>query len=129
MITNLKTLVLFLSLFFLASCATTGSQALKEETGETIASKFEKGITHQDEIIAALGEPTETTFTDGGLLVMRYEYERLTPRAQNFIPYNFFSLVSDVKKKELVILLDENNVVQRINMTESEYEQRGGIAE
>lgn len=113
----------------IVGCSTTGNKALKEETQESIAEKFEEGVTHKDEVINTLGSPTETTFTDGGLVVMKYEFTRLTPRAQNFIPYNFFSLVSDGKKKELVILLDENNIVKRISMTESEFERRAGIAE
>lgn len=124
-----KYLLLVTLLILVAGCANVGNQALKEETKATVSTKIKEGVTHENEVISMLGEPTEKSFTDGGLVVMRYSYARQTPRAQNFIPYNFFSIVNDVHKKELIVLLDENNIVKKINFTESEYEQRGGIAE
>ena len=121
-------LILFLSVFLVA-CSTTGNQVLKKETSETIAEKMKEGVTTKQEIIEYLGNPIQTSFTDGGLEVLTYEYTRFTPKARNFIPYNFFSLGQDGKKKELVILLDENGVIKKLVMNESDVETRSGLFE
>ena len=128
-------LVYFRSLFFitaiivLSACTTTGNQALKNETQQSIATKFQKGVSTKGEIISALGAPTETSFTSGGLEILRYEFARFTPKARNFIPYNFISVGSDGKKKELVVLLDENSLVKKLVMNESDIETLSGMAE
>lgn len=124
-----KIFLLILVIIGISACTTTGNQALKNETQESIAAKFQEGTTTKAEIVSALGAPTETSFTDGGLEVLRYEFTRFTPKARNFIPYNFFSVGSDGKKKELVVLFDENNVVKKLVMNESKVETLSGIAE
>ena len=122
-------LVLVLCSFVLCGCSTKGNKALKDETQDTVTSKFKEGVTTKQELIDALGVPSETTFTDGGLEVLKYEFTRFVPKLRNFIPYNFLFLGSDGKKKELVVLLDENHVVKKLVMNESEVEKRSGVAE
>ena len=71
----------------------------------------------------------ETTFTDSGLEGLKYEYTRLKPSRRNFIPYNFVSQVSDAKKKELVVLLDQDSLVKKLVMNVSDEQVRFGIIE
>ncbi len=76
-----------------------------------------------------LGHPTDTSFTDSGQEVIKYEYTKLTPRARNFIPYNIFSQVSDGRQRELVILISEAGVVRNFVMNETDIEERWGVLE
>ena len=121
-------LIICVSAFFIG-CSSTGNQLLKEETSETIAEKMKEGVTTKQEVVDYLGAPMETSFTDGGLEILTYEYTRFTPKARNFIPYNFFSLGQDGKRKELVILFDENGIIKKAVMNESEVENRSGLFE
>ena len=113
----------------LTACATTGNQKLKDETNETISEKMKVGITTKREVIEYLGSTTQTSLTEDGLEILTYEYERFTPRVQNFIPYNFFSLVDDGKKKQLVILLDNDGIIKKVILNESNEERRRGLFE
>ncbi|HEB26193.1 MAG TPA: hypothetical protein ENI05_00250 [Porticoccus sp.] len=125
----LRTLVLVIGLSILAGCSTVGNESLSNESPESIGRKIHEGLTTKQQLISMLGAPMETTFTDGGLEVMTYEYIRLMPRAQNFIPYNIISQVSDGKKKELVILLDENSLVKKLVMNVTDTQKRWGVIE
>jgi len=125
----LKTLVLVLGLSILSGCSTIGNESLSNESPESIGNKIHEGVTSKQQLISMLGAPMETTFTDGGLEVLTYKYKRLMPRAQNFIPYNIISQVSDGKKKELVILLDENSLVKKLVMNITDTQKRWGVIE
>jgi len=122
-------LVLVIGLLLLSGCTTIGNESLANESPESISQKVHEGVTTKEQLIALLGAPMETTFTDGGLEVLKYEYTRLKPRAQNFIPYNIISQVTDGKRKEIVVLLDEQSLVKRLVMNVSDKQIRFGIIE
>ncbi|MFT5550129.1 MAG: outer membrane protein assembly factor BamE (lipoprotein component of BamABCDE complex) [Candidatus Azotimanducaceae bacterium] len=122
-------LVLMFGLVLLSGCTTIGNESLADESPESIAQKVHQGVTTKEQLVAILGVPMETTFTDGGLEVLKYEYTRLKPRAQNFIPYNIISQVTDGKRKEIVVLLDQQSVVKRLIMNTSDKQIRFGIIE
>lgn len=126
---TVASLVLVVGLSALSGCTTTGSESLANETPESISNKIHKGVTTKQQLIDMLGAPMETTFTDGGLEVLTYEYTRLKPHAQNFIPYNVISQVADAKKKELVVLLDKNSRVKNLVMNISDTQKRWGVIE
>jgi outer membrane protein assembly factor BamE (lipoprotein component of BamABCDE complex) len=123
------TVVLLVCSTLFAGCTTVGNTALAKETSQTIKQKITEGVTTKQTIINLLGAPTETTFTEGGQEVIKYAYQRIKPKIQNFIPYNFVSQVSDAKNKELVILLNNDNVVQKVVMNESKEQIRWGVIE
>jgi outer membrane protein assembly factor BamE (lipoprotein component of BamABCDE complex) len=116
-------------LMIVAGCSSTGNNALQYETRSSLSGKIREGITSKSEVYSILGAPISTTFSGSGLEVAKYEYTHLTPRAQNFIPYNIFSLVQDGKKKELVILFDNNSIVKKYVINESDIQVREGILE
>jgi outer membrane protein assembly factor BamE (lipoprotein component of BamABCDE complex) len=120
---------LFLCVIALGGCATSGVNSLKNETNDSISEKIEIGATTKQEVFAMLGSPSDTSFTDSGLEVIKYEHTRLTPRARNFIPYNIFSQVSDGKKKELVILFSNADVVSKFVLNEVALGERWGVFE
>lgn len=76
-----------------------------------------------------LGDPVSISFTENGLEILTYEYARFTPKARNFIPYNFFWLGSDGRKKVLVVLLDEGGLIKKAVLNESDVETKAGVFE
>ena len=112
-----------------AGCTSVGNTALAKETQQTIKQKITEGVTTKQTVVDLLGVPTETTFTAGGQEVIKYAYQHIKPQAQNFIPYNFVSQVSNAKNKELVILLNDKNIVQKVVMNESKEQIRWGAIE
>ncbi len=126
---NIRLCLLASAMILMAGCTSIGNRVLQYETSSSISSKIQEGVTSKVDVYGILGIPFNTTFTDSGLEVAKYEYTHLTPRAQNFIPYNVFSRVDDGKKKELVILFDSKDIVKKYVINESEIQVRRGIFE
>ena len=125
----MKILVLITFCFFLKSCSTDGTRALKDESHASIHAKIQEGTTTKNQVILALGTPSDTSFTDTGQEILKYEFTRYTPKLRNFIPYNFFSLGQNGDRKEVVILLDDKGIVKKLVMNEAKVEKRFGIVE
>jgi hypothetical protein len=118
----------FLSVLILSGCASTGNQTLKEESEFTVSSKVVSGQTTASEIKAMFGSPYETTYTDSGMLIWKFRLDDLKSDAVNFIPIvNLFGSSMSGTRKELVILFDENDVVKRSNMSESDVKTKTGL--
>jgi outer membrane protein assembly factor BamE (lipoprotein component of BamABCDE complex) len=125
----MKLSVLITFCFFLNSCSTDGTRALKDESHASIHAKIQEGITTKNQVILALGTPSDTSFTETGQEILKYEFTRYTPKLRNFIPYNFFSLGQNGDRKEVVILLDDKGIVKKLVMNEAKVEKRFGIVE
>ena len=113
----------------LGGCATAGNKAIGETSASAVEAKVVEGKTTMQEVLAAYGVPSRKSFTDGGSEVWTYEYAYATSKAINFVP--IVGLIAggvDVDKKELVILFDKQNVVQRRTFTESKSEVNRGVA-
>ncbi len=120
--------MLFLSVVILSGCASTGNQTLKEESEFTVSSKVISGQTTASEIKAMFGSPYETTYTDSGMLIWKFRLDDLKSDAVNYIPIvNLFGSSMSGTRKELVILFDENDVVKRSNMSESDVKTKTGV--
>tara|TARA_B110000902_G_C13906248_1_gene436411 strand:+ start:92 stop:439 length:348 start_codon:yes stop_codon:yes gene_type:complete len=112
----------------LSGCASTGNQTLKDETELSVAAKVITGQTSAAEIKAMFGSPYETTYTDSGMLIWKFRLDDLKADAVNYIPIvNFFGSSMSGTRKELVILFDENDVVKRSNMSESDVKTKTGM--
>ena len=123
----------FLTLMFVAvalgGCATAGNKVIGETSSAAVEAKVIEGKTTMSEVSALYGPPTKKSFTDGGSEVWTYEYAYAKSKAINFVP--IVGLVAggvDVDKKELVILFDKQNVVQRRTFTETKTEVNRGVA-
>jgi outer membrane protein assembly factor BamE (lipoprotein component of BamABCDE complex) len=113
----------------LTGCASSGNRVLKTETKDTMAQKITEGKTTQTEVRQRLGDPTSTTFTDGGNEIWKYEFEDVSSDAINFVPVvNIFEKSYSGTKKELTILYDRGGVVQRYSLDESAITTKAGIA-
>jgi outer membrane protein assembly factor BamE (lipoprotein component of BamABCDE complex) len=128
-LSNIRLGIVASILILTVGCSSTGNRSLQHETHSTLSTKIREGVTSKTDVYAILGSPLITTFSGNGLEVATYEYTHLTPRAQNFIPYNVFSQVQDGKKKELVILFDSASIVKKYVINESDIQVRRGIFE
>lgn len=112
----------------MSGCASVGVQQLKDESASTVSEKIIKGKSTKDDVRKAFGDPTETSFTDGGNELWRYKYTHSTSKPQNFIPViNLFASGADVDKKELVVFFDDNGIVKNYSMQSSKEEVKNGI--
>jgi outer membrane protein assembly factor BamE (lipoprotein component of BamABCDE complex) len=125
--------VLWLSAICLAAltfvgCASKGNESLRKETELSIGTKLTEGKTTKAEVRKMLGSPLKTSFTDGGLEISSYEFDNVTSDAINYIPVlNWLGSSASGTKKELVILFDRANVVQRFSMSESNVKNKTGL--
>ena len=115
--------------FFLGACASAGNMPLRNESSQTVAARIVEGKTTKQEVQDAYGQPTTTSFTDGGSEIWTYRYSYATPKAVNFVPViGIFAGGADVQSKELVLLFDKNNVVTKYSFRESAQEVSRGVA-
>lgn len=112
----------------LVGCASTGNESLRKETEASIGTKLTEGKTTKAEVRKMLGSPLKTSFTDGGLEVATYEFNNVTSDAINYVPVlNWLGSSASGTKKELVILFDKGNLVQRYSMSESDVKVKTGL--
>tara|TARA_B100001248_G_C27350000_1_gene440831 strand:+ start:219 stop:629 length:411 start_codon:yes stop_codon:yes gene_type:complete len=125
----MKQLFYFLAIFiFIAGCASTGNQTLKEETEASVSAKIINNVTTQAEIKAMFGSPYQTTYTDGGLEIWKYQLDNLKADAINYVPIvNFFGSSMSGTRKELVILFNDDGTVKRNSMAESAVSTKSGL--
>ena len=121
-------ILLFTLIIFVAGCASTGNQTLKEETESSVATKIINNVTTQAEIKAMYGSPYETTFTDGGMEIWKYRLDDLKADAINYVPLvNLFGSSFSGTRKELVILFNDDGTVIRNSMSESDVQNKSGL--
>ena len=98
--------LLLSSVLLLSGCATMGNQALKNESELTVRSKIVENKTTKDDVRKTFGSPDESSFTDNGKEIWKYEFANIKADAVNYIPIvNLFGSSSSGTKKQLVILL------------------------
>ena len=127
----MKAPYIILALLFvttLSACATSGNKHLENHTETSVSQQIIKGKTKKQEINRLFGEPDNVSFTDSGNQIWTYKFERAVPHARNFVPFvRLFSSGADVTVKELVIMLDRNDVVTEYTMRETNREVKVGI--
>jgi|TARA_B100000575_G_scaffold247700_1_gene213273 hypothetical protein len=120
----LSTLVIFT---FLVGCADVGNKSIKDVDSKQVEATLTQGVTTKAEVEAIFGDPYETSFTDGGQVIYKYQYDD----ASYFTPETVGSVVltlglagvkSKGKRNELTILFDENDIVKKFNMSNSDIE-------
>lgn len=112
----------------LVGCASSGNQSLKNETAETVASKITKGKTTKDQVRTAFGDPFETSFTDNGSVIWKYQLKKETADAVNYIPVvSAFHQSYSGTKKELIIMFDDNDRVKSYSMSSSNTKTKAGL--
>ncbi len=117
-----------LAVLTLSGCQSVGNESLRKETESSVAQKIVQGKTTKTEVRAMFGSPTKTTFTDGGLEVWNYDFSNVSADAISYVPIvNLFGASASGKKKELVVMYDEQNIVRRYAMSEADVTQKTGL--
>ena len=110
-----------------AGCASAGNMALRDETEQSVGGKIFEGKTTKKDVIALYGQPTSTTFTDGGNDIFTYRFAHATADGVSYVPIvGIFAGGANVRSKELVILFDKQDVVVKKSMRESEQHVKRG---
>ncbi len=121
-------ILLVFALIIAQGCASTGNDSLRKATEESVSKKIVDGKTTKAEIKEMFGSPVSTNYTDSGFEIWKYELEKVSPDAINFIPYvNILVAGSSGVKKELTILFDDEDRVKKFNMSESKIKTRTGL--
>jgi outer membrane protein assembly factor BamE (lipoprotein component of BamABCDE complex) len=112
----------------LAGCASRGNEVLKAQDTSTVNLSIIDGQTTRDEVQRIYGSPAQTSFLSEKNEVWIYRWERATAQGQNFIPIvGAFVRGFDVRKKELVVIFNERNVVARHTMTDNNDSVKTGL--
>jgi len=107
----------------LGGCASGGNKILKEETGQSVDQKITDGKSTKDQVRSIYGDPMETSYTDSGNEIWKYNFVKGHMTASSFIPVvSLFASGTKGKKKELVLFFDQQGVVQRHAMSTSDVE-------
>jgi outer membrane protein assembly factor BamE (lipoprotein component of BamABCDE complex) len=121
------------SMFLLAAltmsgCASVGNEKLRAESEGTMSQKIVEGKTTKAEVKVMFGSPMKTSFTDGGLEIWNYEFSKVSADAVSFIPIvGLFGGSASGTKKELVVMFDQQSVVKRFAMSESDVSHKTGL--
>lgn len=122
---TLSSLVLVI---LLTGCASAGNETLRKESETTVTQKIIEGKTTKADIRGMFGSPVKTSFTDGGLEIWNFEFTNVSADAISYVPIvNLFGASASGKKKELVVLFDQNATVKRYSMSESNVTQKTGL--
>ncbi len=102
----------YISLVFitcvLAACSSSGVQISQEQV-----SRFEKGVTTYDNVVQALGQPTQKTIDSDGNIEITYNYTEAKMRPESMIPLiGGFVGGTDVKVDSTTITFDSNKVMK-----------------
>lgn len=112
----------------ISGCASVGNETLRAESENSVKGKMVEGKTTKAEVKSIFGSPMKTTFTDGGLEVWTYEFSKVSADAVSYIPIvNWFGATASGTKKELVALFEQNGVLKRYSMSESDVKQKTGV--
>jgi len=130
-------LVIFLISIFIIGCANVGNKSIKDVDSKQVEVTLTKGSTTKAEVEAIFGDPYETSFTDDGQIIYKYQYDDatfLTPETVGSVILTLdlagakskgkklAGAKSKGKRNELTILFDENDVVKKFNMSNSDIE-------
>ncbi|WP_081827903.1 hypothetical protein [Kozakia baliensis] len=122
-----KTFLLCFSALALSACASNGNESLRNQTETTVEQQLKDGVTTKAQVKKAFGDPTETSFTDGGKEIWKYRLDNVSADAVSYVPVvNLFGASASGTRKELVVLFD-GNVVSKHTMSSSAISQKTGL--
>ena len=126
------TVLLICTALVFTGCANEGSTVLKKISEEEVQGKIVVGKTTRDQVRGMYGSPLETTYTDAGLEIWKYQYDDTTGlNAENIASAVLTLGLAGSKhtgdRKELIVLFDENNIVKRFNMSVSPVTKGTGL--
>lgn len=87
------------------------------------------GKTTQEQVKVHFGNPIETSYSDNGSLeIWKYKFSNVSLDFIGYVPVvNWFASSSSGKEKTLTILFDENSIVKRFSITDSDVKVKTGL--
>ena len=116
----------------ITGCANSGNKSVKGVSQTQVEQVIVIGETTKQNIQTVFGAPLETTYTDSGLLIWKYQYDdtsmlNLETVASVYLTLGLAGTKSKGTRNELVVLFDENDIVKKFNMSNSPIETGTGI--
>ena len=123
----MKYVATLLGSLMLVACANTGNESMKGMTEDKAQATIVEGKTTKAQIKGMFGSPFETSYTDSGSLIWTYQYDDTSAFTVETVGSVLFTMglagiKSEGTRNELVILFDENDVVKKFNMSNSDVE-------
>ena len=104
-------------------CASTGVRVTDDQVAQ-----FKEGQTTQQEVIAALGQPTTTMRNSDGTTMIMYTYAEARTRASTFIPIvGIFAGGVDSRSSNVMLTFDQDGILKSTSSSASEYGTTSGI--
>jgi len=127
-----RILFILVASIFVVGCASKGSTAIKDVDEKKVRAQIVEGKTTREEVRALFGSPLETTYTDAGLEIWKYQYDDTTGFTAETVGSVILTLglagfTEEGTRNELVILFDEDYKVKRFNMSNSDVRTGTGL--
>ena len=127
-----KLSLLVLSAFLVTGCANSGNKAIKGLSQAEVSQSIQPNVTTQSQVRALFGSPLETTYTDAGLEIWRYEYVDATALTAETIgsavlTFGLAGTKTEGTKYELTVLFNDDGTVKKFNMNDSAVQSGTGI--
>lgn len=111
----------------LVACANKGNESMKGMTEDKVQANIVVGRTTKAQIQGMFGSPFKTFNPINGGLIWQYQYDDTTAFTPETVGSVIFTLglagtKSEGTRNELVILFDENDVVRKFTMSNSDIE-------
>jgi len=106
---KLKLIAVIVITIFVSGCmgVSTGSKAVMQSTEASVATQITKGVTTKDQVAKIFGRPSNTQFTDSGLLIWNYIA----------MDYGLLNTLSGKdKQRNLNIIFNENDIVKNYSL-------------
>lgn len=125
---TIRTLMIAVVALGLAGCASRGNEVLKSQSVASVDLTVVDGRTTRQEVQAIYGAPAQISFLNEKNEIWTYRWARATAQGQNFIPIiGPFVRGYETRKKELVIVFNEQSVVARHSMIDVNDTVRTGL--
>jgi hypothetical protein len=125
---TIRTLMISVVALGLAGCASRGNEVLKSQSVASVDLTVVDGRTTRQEVQAIYGAPAQISFLNEKNEIWTYRWARATAQGQNFIPIiGPFVRGYDTRKKELVIVFNEQSIVARHSMIDVNDTVRTGL--
>ena len=116
------------SILLLQGCASHGNESLRAESEMSVKQKIIENKTTKQDVKSMFGSPLNTSFTDNGSEIWRYELANMSADAVSYIPVvSMFGGSSSGTKKELVLLFNDDSTVKKYTMSESDVQVKTGL--
>ena len=116
------------AVFAAAGCTSTGNRVLKDETQASVQQKIVEGQSTKQDVQSDFGAPMSVSFTDGGAEIWHYDFEKLKYDAISYVPIvGALARSATGTRKELTVMFDRKDVVQRVLLTEATVQKRDGL--